>query len=437
MRASLRGAIATAVIAAALLTAGCSSNTGSAASQPAKKVTLTFWSWAPNIDKVVDIWNKENPKIHVNYFKQAQGDPAVTKLLTAIKAGSGAPDVVQAEYQTIPELVVNKALTDISGQLPSSTKGKFSDGDWSAVTLGGKAVYGVPQDTGPMMFFYRKDIFDQLGLTPPKTWDEYAADAKKVHDANPSQYLGTFSSADAGQFAGLTQQAGASWWGTSGASWKVNIDSSASKKVASYWGGLVQSGAIDNEPQYTPQWNQELNDGSQVGWISAAWAPGVLAGNAPSTAGKWAMAPLPQWDPSKPASGDWGGSAVSVTTQSKNVAAATKFVTWLNTSPEAIKALVKISGIFPADTKNAGKALDAPLDFFSNQPNFYKQAAAISKTVKPFTYGPNVDAAYSSFNDEFGKAAQSKQQSDFLTALSAMQSTTVSDLKQKGFKVVK
>jgi len=445
MRTSVRGAVATVALASALLAAGCSSGTGSNGSsgtatnstKSSEKVALTFWSWVPNIDKVVDVWNKQNPNIQVHYFKVAQGDPAVTKLLTAIKGGSGAPDVTLAEFQTIPELVVSNAVLDISSYVPADVKGKFSEGDWTAATLGGKAVYGIPEDTGPMELYYRKDVFAKLGLAVPKTWDEYAAAAKTIHAANPKQYLGTFSSADAGEFAGLTQQAGASWWGTSGTSWKVNINSDASKKVAGFWGGLVQSGVIANQPQYTPQWNTDLNNGTQVGWISAAWAAGVLAGNAQDTAGKWAMAPLPQWDPSSPATGDWGGSVNAVTTQTKHPAEAAKFVIWLDASVDGVKGLVQQGGVFPSDTADVGKLFDVPPPFFSNQPDFYKQLVDISKTVNPFTYGPNVNAAYSSFNDEFGKAAQSKKQADFLTALDTMQATTVADLTQKGFKVVK
>jgi multiple sugar transport system substrate-binding protein len=269
----------------------------------------------------------------------------------------------------------------------------------------------------------------------PTTWAEYADDATKIHAADPNDYLGTFSSADAGEFAGLTQQAGASWWGSSSTAWSVNIDSAAVKKVASYWGGLVQSGVIDNEPQYTPAWNKGLADGTQVGWVSAVWAPGVLAGNAPTTAGDWRMAPLPQWDASKPADGNWGGSAVGVTSQSKHVAAAIKFDTWLNTNKTAVAALVTDAGLYPADTVDSKDILTKPTAFFSNQPDFYTVASKIAATVKPFTYGPNVNVAFSAFNDQFGKAAQTKTQAAFLAAVTSMQQITVADLKSSGFKV--
>jgi multiple sugar transport system substrate-binding protein len=442
MRKSLRVGIAITTIAiAALATAGCSSS-GSDSGSGAKKapsesgpVKLTYWGWAPNMEKVVDVWNKDNPDIQVNFVKTDSGDSAVTKFLTAVKAGSGAPDIMQAEYQAVPELVASGGIRDISADIPKDLKSKFPAGVWSGVTLGTKSVYGIPQDSGPMMFYYRKDVFDSLGLTAPKTWDEYAADAKKIHDANPSEYLGTFSSADAGQFAGLTQQAGASWWSIKGSAWGVDIDSAASKKVADFWGGLVEQGVIDNQPQYTPAWNKALNDGQQVGWVSSVWAPGVLSGNAQSTAGKWVMAPLPQWDASANATGAWGGSSVAVSSQSKHVAAAIKFMTWLDTDPDALKLFVQTSGIYPADSADSAAALADPNPFFSNQPDFYKLAGQISQTMKPFTYGPNVNVAYSAFNDEFGKAAQAKSKQAFDDALGKMQSTTLADLKKSGFKI--
>ena len=100
---------------------------------------------------------------------------------------------------------------------------------------------------------------------------------------------------------------------------------------------------------YTPEWNAALNDGSQVGWLSAVWAPGVLAGNAPDTEGKWKMAPMPQWDAAAPATGNWGGSATAVTTQSEHAEQAVEFITWMNTSEEGVAALADVSGIYPAD----------------------------------------------------------------------------------------
>jgi len=433
MRSTIRLGAVAAIAAAALIMTGCSADSASqgTADDP---IELTYWAWAPNLDKVVDLWNSEHPEIQVTVNKQDGGDPAITKLLTAIKAGSGAPDLIQAEYQKIPTLVASDALADIAGSVGDDVAGQFPDGVWQSVTLGGDAVYAIPQDTGPMMFFYRADLFDQYGLTVPTTWDEYAETARALHAADPTKYLGTFSANDAGWFAGLSQQAKAEWWSIDGDSWGVGIDEEPTQQVAEYWGGLVAEGAIDNKPMYTPEWNAGLNDGTQVGWLGAVWGPGVLSGNAPDTAGLWEAATLPTWD-GDVSNGNWGGSSTAVTSQSKNVDAATEFATWLNTDPEAVASLVEQTGIYPAATDAAASVLTEAPEFFSNQPDFYDVAAEAAQAVAPFTYGPNVNVAFSAYNDEFAKAADAKTVDAFLAAVTAMQKTTFDDLKAGGFSV--
>lgn len=435
MRLSTGTKAAAIIASAALLMTACSSGGGGSDAPAADgPVELTFWTWAPNVDKVVETWNAANPDIHVTVNKQDGGDPAITKLLTAVKAGSGAPDIMQTEYQKIPTLVSADALADISGEV-ADLADQFPEGVWNDVTLGSDAVYAVPQDSGPMQFYYRADIFEQLGLTVPTTWDEYAATAAALQAADPTKYLGTFSATDAGWFTGLSQQAGASWWGIDGDSWTVAVDDEATLKVADYWGGLVESGVIDNKPMYTPEWNAALNNGTQIGWLSAIWAPGVLEGNAPDTAGLWKMAPMPQWDAAKPATGNWGGSATAVTSQSKHPAEAAQFIEWLNASQEGVDLLVEQTGIYPANIPASAEALSEPPTFFANQPDFYEIAAQTAKTAGSFTYGPNVNVTYSAYNDEFGKATEAKSQAAFTAAVEAMQKVTLEDLKSSGFNV--
>lgn len=426
--------LALAGAAAAVLLAGCSGGSGGTGDGP---VELTFWTWAPKMDQVVEIWNEAHPEIKVTVNKQDGGDAAVTKLLTAVKAGSGAPDLMQAEYQKIPTLVSADALADLSGHLGDDVAAAFPDSVWKSVTLGSDAVYAVPQDSGPMVFVYRADLFQQYGVTVPTTWQEYAEAARKIHAADPAKFLGTFSANDPGWFAGLAQQAGASWWGVDGQSWSVDVDSDPTRRVAAYWGGLVQEGVIANTPMYTPEWNAALNDGSQVGWVGAVWSPAVLEGITPGTAGKWMAAPLPQWDAAQPAGGNWGGSATAVTTQSKHPEQAAKFVQWLNTDPAAVKALADVSGVYPAATEAAGQALSDPPAFIANQPDFYDVVGRVAETTKPFTYGPDVNVAYSAYTDAFGAAAQQRDAAAFTAALATIQKTTVDDLENTGFTVAK
>lgn len=435
-----RGAAAAALLAAGLLTAtaacgggGSDGKAGGAATAKSKdKVTLTFWDWDPNIDKVVAKWNAGHPDIQVKLSNPAGGDQLVAKMITAHEAKNG-PDIAKVEYQSLPALVSKGVVADIT-QWTKDTVTKYDDATLKSTVFQGK-VYGVPQDVAPLMFFYRTDLFAKYGLSVPTTWDEFAAEAKTVRSKAPSAYLTNFDAADPGWFTGLAQQAGANWWTTSGDSWKVDIADAPTKKVAGYWQGLVDEGSIAKNPSFSPQWNKQMNDGTLLSWISGAWAPAQLGGIAPATKGKWAVAPLPAWTAGDPATGIWGGSATTVTTDSHHPEQAAQFASWLNTDDAAVTEQVKQINVYPAAT--AGRSLPvlaAPPAFFPNQPDFYAEVKKVAPAARSFPmWGPDVTVTFTGYTDGFGKALQSG--GSFTGALDSMQSATVADMKKLGFTV--
>lgn len=435
MRAIRLGAVLAAVLATTLTVAGCGSGepaggTGAAQSPTAARgpVKLTYWSWAPNMDKIVTVWNRAHPDIQVTVSKQAGGDDAAAKFLTAAKAGN-PPDLVQAEYQHLPSFVAADAVADIEAET-AAIRGEFGEGVWRLVTLGTEGVYAVPQDSGPMMLFYRKDLFDRYGIEVPRTWQEYAEAARTVRRKDDGVYLGTFSSKDPGAFTGLAQQAGAHWWSIDGQAWKVGVADEPTVRVADFWGGLVKEGVIDDMPYFTPEWNKALNDGTLLTWPSAVWAPGVLASNAPKGEGRWAVAPLPQWNAGESHSGFWGGSSVAVAAASPHRAAAARFATWLNTDPRALDLLATEAAVYPAATR-AQEALEKPPAYFAGQPDFWRLAADASAGARGFTFGPNVAVTYNAFKDGFDKAL--RDGSPFSGAVRAMHEATVADMRKSGF----
>ncbi len=390
------GTVLLAAALAAVLAAGCSSSGSTSSPVASQKVKLSFWSWVPNLDKVVAIWNKAHPDIQVQVQVQAGGDAELTKLLTAAKAGN-PPDIAQVEYQVLPTLVSSNYLADIS-KYAGGLSSDFPAGIWNQVTLGSNSVYGIPEDAAPMAFFYRADEFTKYHLTVPVTWAQFAADAKKLHAEAPGVYLGTFSSADPGEFAGLSQQ------------------------------------AVNNQPQWTAAWNKGMNDGHYIAWVSDVWAPGDLVSESASNSGKWTMTALPQWTAGGTASGNWGGSSTAVMAASKHQQAAAEFATWLNTSPAATAALASQGGIYPADiAAQATLAAGPPPAYFSNQSDFYSIAKRLAAGTSQVTWGPDVNVAYSEFTTAFGTATTSK--GSFLTPLAQLQSTVLNDMKKSGFTV--
>ncbi len=77
------------------------------------------------------------------------------------------------------------ALLDLGPVLQKSPPADFPGG-WTDSLLRyqrfGEKVYGLPYHDGPECLIYRKDLFDAAGVTPPKTWDEFHALARRFND---------------------------------------------------------------------------------------------------------------------------------------------------------------------------------------------------------------------------------------------------------------
>lgn len=78
------------------------------------KTNLTFWTWVPNITNEVALFQAKYPAIHVNVVNVGQGAAHYQKLRTAIKAGTGGPDVVQIEFQYLPSFTQGGDLLNMA-----------------------------------------------------------------------------------------------------------------------------------------------------------------------------------------------------------------------------------------------------------------------------------------------------------------------------------
>jgi multiple sugar transport system substrate-binding protein len=439
------GARTTATIAAAVLTLAACSSGGSSTGKSAtsvdmaaelkKPASITFWSWVPGIQEEVKMFEQKYPNIKVNLVNAGQPADEYPKLRTALKAGTGAPDVVQLELHEVPSFTITKNLLDLSPYGASALKGTFVSWAWNQVAQG-DAVYGIPQDTGPMGMLYRKDIFDKYGIAVPKTWDEFAAAAKKLHAANPNVYLTNMSPSDGSAFNGLLWQAGSRPFKTTGSTGlSVNLTDLAAQKVTGYWSPLIQQGLVSTDADFADQWFRGLNSGKYATWLTAAWGPVFLQTSAKDTAGKWRVAPLPQWSASENASGNWGGSADTVVRGTKYPAAAAALAEFINTDTQSTTMLASKQFLFPPTTPKLSDPafLSLPQPFYGGQ-QVNQVFSDISKTVgADYTWSPFQDYVFGNFNDTVGKAMTGKQ--DLTAALRQWQGNIVGYAKQQGFAV--
>src|SRR5690606_15409626 len=89
---------------------------------------VTMWAWYPNMEEVVDNFNKAHDDVQVCWNNAGAGGEEYDKFQTAVSAGSGAPDVVMLEGDRIPTYVAQGALVDLRDLGYEDVKDNFSEG---------------------------------------------------------------------------------------------------------------------------------------------------------------------------------------------------------------------------------------------------------------------------------------------------------------------
>ncbi|WP_408905616.1 ABC transporter substrate-binding protein [Microbacterium mcarthurae (nom. nud.)] len=394
---------------------------------------ITYWSWTPSAEAQVEAFQKKYPNVKVNYVNAGTNTEEYTKLQNAIKAGSGAPDVVQIEYYAFPQFALSDSLLDLAPYGFGDLASDYSPGTWGSVEFDGK-IYGLPQDSGPMALFYNKEVFDQFGIAVPTTWDEYVAAAEKLHAADPTKYI-TADTGDSGFTTSMIWQAGGTPFQTSGTDVTIDLQDEGSKTFADNWNRLVEGGLLSDTPSWSDEWFKGLGDGSIASLVIGAWMPGVLESSVPDGAGKWAVAPIPTYD-GTPVTAENGGGGQAVTKQSKNPALAAGFLKWLNNDEESLKIFAE-SGGFPSTTAQLSDPafVDQESEYFGGQKINQVLTQASSEVREGWSYLPFQVYANSIYGDTVGQAYAT--QGDLNEGLAAWQEQLVQYGNDQGFAVNK
>ena len=196
-----------------------------------EKITLTYWCWLKDAQKVADIWNASHPQVQVEVVWIPGGNAGgYQKLYSALAAGGG-PDLAQVEMRSLPEFMLVNGLVDVARYGAQDYAHLYDQTLWGQVSFSG-GVYGIPQDSGPMAMFYQPAVLDQVGGTNPGTWDEWAALARELRKKDV--YLDCFPLGDASVFTAFAAQAGASWLRPEEDGWVINMTDDATMKVARF-----------------------------------------------------------------------------------------------------------------------------------------------------------------------------------------------------------
>jgi len=141
---------------------------------------LSAWALTGGPEKVFRdtfaAWNKANPdhKFTVQYFAN---DSYKQKIRTSVGSGNGPTLIYSWAGGTLKDYVASNEVVDLTDKIPSLSKRVIP----SVLDVGkvdGK-VYAVPiNNSQPELIYYNKKLFQQAGVSVPKTFDELLAAVK-------------------------------------------------------------------------------------------------------------------------------------------------------------------------------------------------------------------------------------------------------------------
>ncbi len=323
-----------------------------ASADPNAKVELTLATFTEfGYEGLIPEYERLHPNVKITHRKTGQGGPYHQDLITKLAAGSGLADVTAVEEGHLSNVLdKGSKFNDLSQIGPADA----SPDRWlgwkydAAKTKDGKVI-GYGTDIGPLAMCYRKDMLAAAGMpTEPdavkplfESWDSYfAAGDQYVAKTGGKAWFDSASQ----NFNSMVNQLPTGYIGTDD---KLALESNQGIKDA--WTKVtaaVAKGQSAKLTAFSNEWNSGFKQGAFATKVCPAWMLGVIEEHSgPENSGKWAVtAAFPG------GGGNWGGSYLTVPTQSKHPKEAAELAAWLTAPEQQIKAF-QAKGTFPSQVK--------------------------------------------------------------------------------------
>lgn len=214
--------------------------------------------------------------------------------------------------------------------------------------------YAVPTDYFSWGLFYRKDLFEKVGIKgEPKTWQEFLDDCKKLKAAGitPIAVGGRDSWTLAAWFDYIDLRLNGYAFHMQLMDGKIPYTDPRVKKVYEAWKVLIDNKYfVDNSLSYTLDSAQPLLiQGQAAMMLMGTFISGGFADTVKSKIGYFQF---PVMDPKQPIAEDGSADCLNIPARAKNKADARRFLAFMS-RPEMNGALAKAFGSLPANNQAA------------------------------------------------------------------------------------
>ncbi|GLU46208.1 extracellular solute-binding protein [Nocardiopsis ansamitocini] len=359
-------------------------------------------------EELFEKYEADNPNITIEERNLTDLNATyVPQLQQNIAAGDGAGDIVAIEEGILQQYYLGQgdAFVDLAEYGAADQEQNYLPWKWELGKDPDGRLLGLGTDIGGMSMCYNVDLFEDAGLPTDRdevgasweTWDDFIKVGQEFRDADTGA---SFVSTVTPYFNTMNAQGGTHTFFDP----DNNLVADSNPVVTDSW-KLAETLSEEGLSANLAMWSDEWNAGIQGNVFATLPCPAWMLGHVESTAGdagrdKWDIASVPG------EGGNWGGSWLSVTTQSEHPEEAAKLAIFLS-SPEGQLGAWNAANNLPSSPE----VLDDPAvseferDYFNNAPvgQIYGETA---KELEPVYYGIN----NAQVAEEFRKAMEAMEQ---------------------------
>jgi N,N'-diacetylchitobiose transport system substrate-binding protein len=265
------------------------------AAEEAATGEISVWIMQPGTDEVERILHEAVEAFEAEYegatvaLDFVPWDAAHDQFVTSIGAGQ-TPDVAEMGTTWTPE------FAELGGLLP--VEGEFGDEYVESLVESGTVdgtTYGFPWYAGARAFIYRSDVFDELGLEVPTTWDELLEVGETIEaetDLDPINVAGSYVH----MLAPMVWQAGGELAVEANGGWEAQVDSDEGRAAFAAYADLFERGW---SPEGAVTWTsvdvrEAFTNEDAAMMVGGGWDLAAILGTNPDLEGRVGTALLPE-----------------------------------------------------------------------------------------------------------------------------------------------
>ena len=311
---------------AALLGSGTLAGCGGGSS--GEGLTVASWDVADDALKATfPLFKKKRPQTSISMQSMTID---YQQIIPRLQAGDGAPDVFPIAQQDFKNFLMRfpGAFVDVSDRM-EKYRDQFAAAPLSHAEQDGK-LFGVPWDMGPVGMWYRKDLFQQAGISPDDvaTYDGFIEAGKTLQQSvGGGTKMTAFDTSGGGTNPShyhilLNQQSGSFY----GSGEKIDFTNEKSYTAMGTLDRFVTEGITIDSPTYD-EFARIVSNSDTATTLGAVWDVGsIKSAGGDAQKGQWDAVPLPAFTAGGPREATLSGSVLVISSQTADVDAAWDFI---------------------------------------------------------------------------------------------------------------